>query len=99
MTGFHLVGRHIGLHAVDSEMAVENALPSLFPGVREAQLEHHIVQTPLQSPEQVHARYSRSVERVGHVAPKLAFHDAIDVLRLLLFTQVDGVVCGTSSSA
>ena len=99
MTGFHLVGRHIGLHAIDSEMAVENALPSLFPGVREAQLEHHIVQTPLQSAEQVHARYSRSVERVGHVAPELAFHDAIDVLRLLLFTQVDGVVRGPSSSA
>ena len=51
MTGFHLVGRHIGLYAVDSEMAVENALPSLFPGVREAQLKHHIVQTPFQSAE------------------------------------------------
>ena len=99
MTGFPLVGRHIGLHAVDSEMAVENALPSLFPRVREAQLEHHIVQTPLQSAEQVHARYSRSVERLSHVAPELAFHDAIDVLRLLLFTQVDGVVRGPSSAA
>ena len=99
MTGFHLVGRHIGLHAVDSEMAVKNALPSLFPGVREAQLEHHIVQTPLQSAEQVHARYSRSVERLSHVAPELAFHDAIDVLRLLLFTQVDGVVRGPSAAA
>ena len=99
MTGFHLVGRHIGLHAIDSEMAVENALPSLFPGVRESQLEHHIVQTPLQSAEQVHARYSRSVERVGHVAPELPFHDAIDVLRLLLFTQVDGVVRRPSSTA
>ena len=99
MTGFHLVGRHIGLHAIDSEMAVENALPSLFPRVREAQLEHHIVQTPLQSAEQVHARYSRSVERLSHVAPELAFHDAIDVLRLLLFTQVDGVVRGPSSAA
>jgi len=99
LTGFHLVGRHIGLHAVDSEMAVKNALPSLFPGVREAQLEHHIVQTPLQSAEQVHARYSRSVERVSHVPPELAFHDAIDVLRLLLFTQVDGVVRGPAAAA
>jgi hypothetical protein len=79
-------------------MAVKNALPSLFPGVCEAQLEHHIVQTPLQSAEQVHARYSRGVERVGHVAPELAFHDAIDVFRLLFFTQVDSVVRGPSAA-
>ena len=80
-------------------MAVEHHLPSLFPRVREAQFEYHIVQTALQSTEQVHPGYSRCIERVGHVAAELAFHHAIDVLGLLFLAQMHGVVRGPSAAA
>jgi hypothetical protein len=62
-------------------------------------LENYVIQTALQCPKQVHAGYSRCIERVGHIAAELAFHHAIDVLGLLFLTQVNGVVRGPSAAA
>jgi hypothetical protein len=85
--------------SVDPEVAVHDALATLFPGVGESQLEHNVVQAALQRAKQVHAGNTGGIERLGHVAAELAFHDAIYVLGLLLFTQVNCVVRGPSAAA
>jgi hypothetical protein len=62
-------------------------------------LEHYVVQSALKRAEQVHAGDTLGIESLGHITAELAFHDAVDVLGLLLFTQVNAIVRGPSAAA
>ena len=69
-------------------MPVAHQLTRLWARVRQTQAEHHVIQPALQGQQQGHAGHALHVLRVAEVAAELAFLDAVNAARLLLFAQL-----------
>jgi hypothetical protein len=69
-------------------VAVGHHLPRLGAGGGEAQPEHHVVEPPLEQPQEVLARHALLAFGLREVAPELALEEPVDALRLLLLPQL-----------
>src|SRR5579875_263614 len=87
-----LVARDVHPAAVDRPVAVEDELPGLAPGGREAEPDEHVVEAALKHPQQVLAGHARLAGGLRIVDAELVLEDPVVALGLLLLTQLDAIL-------